>query len=101
MDKSEASKVAIVSIANYSWNLQAYDPQKTWVEPISRIYPTMKDAYMLFSVHNTDPGPSYHQYRRIESATISTILDRLTSVMQEGKIKALTTAEASMLKQEF
>ncbi|NGM74036.1 beta-N-acetylglucosaminidase domain-containing protein [Sphingobacterium sp. SGL-16] len=101
MDKPEASKVAIFSVANYSWNLKAYDSEKTWKEAVDRLYPSMNKAYLLFSAHNTDPGPSYHQYRRLESQAISSVLDGLTESLKEGKIKSLSLEEESVLKKEF
>lgn len=101
MDKPEASKVAVFSIANYSWNLKAYDPKQTWNVAIETIYPEMAQAYKLFSSHNTDPGPSYHQYRREESTTISTILEQQLMALAEGKVTLLSAKEADLLNREF
>lgn len=77
MDKAEASKVAIFSVADYTWNMKAFDSQKSWLRGIHELVPEVNEFYTLFSKHNTDPGPSYHQYRRLESEGISSILDSL------------------------
>lgn len=101
MDKPEASKIAIFSIANYSWNLKAYDPTKTWVQAIELLYSEMESSYKLFSSHNTDPGPSYHQYRREESVSIAPILQNQLIALQEGKAVNLTAEEITLLNKEF
>lgn len=101
MDKPEASKVAIFSIANYSWNLQAYNPQATWLSAIELLYPDMLSSYKLFSSHNTDPGPSYHQYRRDESVKIASIMERQLKALQDGANTALTEEEVRILNSEF
>ncbi|WP_313157505.1 beta-N-acetylglucosaminidase domain-containing protein [Sphingobacterium multivorum] len=77
MDKAEASKVAIFSVADYTWNMQAFNSELSWQQAIHEVVPEVADSYALFSKHNTDPGPSYHQYRRIESQDIGSILDSL------------------------
>lgn len=101
MDKPEASKVAIFSIANYSWNLNAYNSSKTWNYAIEYLYPEMGHAYKLFSTHNTDPGPSYHQYRREESSGISEILLKQSHSLSAGMLSKLSPNEISLLKAEF
>ncbi len=101
MDKPEASKVAIFSIANYAWNLKAYDPAKTWEDVIDLLYPDMAKSYKLFSSHNTDPGPSYHQYRRAESQKIAAILEKQTNSLIEGKSTVLASSDIELLRNEF
>lgn len=77
MDKAEASKVAIFSVADYSWNINSFDSNTSWKRAIHEILPEIETSYSLFSKHNTDPGPSYHQYRRVESDNISVLIDSL------------------------
>lgn len=101
MDKPEASKVAIFSIANYAWNLKAYDPMQTWEYAIDLLYPNMAKAYKLFSSHNTDPGPSYHQYRRAESKSIATILEQQTASLKNSENTRLSAADLAVLQTEF
>lgn len=101
MDKPEASKVAIFSIANYAWNLKAYNPTKTWEDVIDLLYPNMAKSYKLFSSHNTDPGPSYHQYRREESQQIASILQKQSKALLEGKNTVLNASDLAVLNNEF
>lgn len=101
MDKPEASKVAIFSIANYSWNLQGYDAEETWNEAIDRLFPEVSEAYKLFSRHNADPGPSYHQYRRIESPTIGEILDQQVKNIESGSLETFSPQDYQLLSSEL
>ena len=101
MDKPEASKVAIFSIANYAWNLKAYQPEETWKKAIRVVVPEVKDAYELFSLHNADPGPSYHQYRREESGQIAPILVSLTKGLEAQQVHKLDAGTYEQLRQEF
>ncbi|WP_286801744.1 MULTISPECIES: beta-N-acetylglucosaminidase domain-containing protein [Sphingobacterium] len=103
MDKAEASKVAIFSVGDYSWNMQAFNSESSWRQAIHKIVPEVADSYALFSKHNTDPGPSYHQYRRIESQDISRTLDNLlymTPQMTKFPLN-LSKLEMDSLRREF
>lgn len=80
MDKAEASKVAIFSVADYTWNMKAFDSAASWARAIYELVPEVEESYTLFSKHNTDPGPSYHQYRRLESEEVAPLIDSLLAV---------------------
>ena len=101
MDKPEASKVAIFSVANYSWNLKQYDPTQTWDDAISIIHPEIASSYKVFSSHNADPGPSYHQYRREESQKIGAILEKQTKSLIDNKFVSFSTSESAELAEVF
>lgn len=101
MDKPEASKVAIFSIANYSWNLQGYQPMETWKSAIQHVFPEVASAYTLFAEHNTDPGANYHQYRREESWTILPVLKAVKSAIVGQAIQGAASAEKNQLAQTF
>ena len=77
MDKAAASKVAIFSVADFCWNTKAYLPDASWQKGIQQVLPEVAHSYKIFAQNNTDPGPSYHQYRRIESPAIQSVLDTL------------------------
>lgn len=101
MDKPEASKVAIFSVANYSWNLKAYDDKESWNVAINRLFPEIKDEYKIFSSHNADPGPSYHQYRREESANIKSILENKLIELDKENVSPFSFQDYTQLKTEF
>ena len=75
MDKAEASKPDIFSIANYSWNMKAYDAQKTWQAALQSVMPEAPDAFAIFAEHNSDLGPNGHRYRREESVAVRPLID--------------------------
>ncbi|MGL4780734.1 MAG: beta-N-acetylglucosaminidase domain-containing protein, partial [Bacteroidales bacterium] len=46
MDKAEASKVAIFNVANYSWNMENYDPVTSWKQACEYIMPEASEAFL-------------------------------------------------------
>lgn len=103
MDKAETSKVAIFSVADYSWNIRSFDSNTSWIRAIHEILPEIEMSYALFSKHNTDPGPSYHQYRRIESDGISGAIDSLLVVTPQLTAFPIVSSgvDIALLKAEF
>ncbi len=93
MDKAEASKVAIYSVAEYSWNTDQYDGEKEWIEGIKDVMPTSYEAYTTFATHNSDPGVNYHLYRRKESENMKKYVDEF--------YKSKETKDFGTLKAEF
>lgn len=73
MEHPEASKIAIYGVANYTWNMAAFDSQNSWKNAINEVLPEHKDALMLFASHNSDLGPNGHRYRRTESVDFTPI----------------------------
>ena len=64
MEYAEASKVALYSVADYSWNMKSYDPQSSWERAISCLMPDNADAFRVFCEHNVDLGSTAHGLRR-------------------------------------
>ena len=64
MEYAEASKIAIYSIADYVWNMKAFDSDKSWDNSIKDLLPSNADALRLFSEHNSDAGPNVHLFSR-------------------------------------
>ncbi|QNE41961.1 glycoside hydrolase (plasmid) [Hymenobacter sp. NBH84] len=85
MDKAEASKPAIFGVALYSWNMQAYDPQRAWEAASEYVLPGAAEAFRTFSAHNSDPGPNGHRYRRDESAALAPYLRTFQEAYQKGQ----------------
>ena len=98
MDKAEASKVAIFSIANYSWNLKDYDSEESWRKGSALLVPEAAEAFLLFNSHNSDLGPNGHGYRRDESVEMKPIIDSFLSSYKNGDYKQ---ASANRIKDEF
>ena len=64
MEHGEASKLALFGVADYSWNIAAYNPLDNWERAFETIAPEVKDAYRTFAINSTDTKIGY---RRDES----------------------------------
>lgn len=67
MERAEASKIAIYSVADYAWNTKSYNSMQAWENAIKNVMPSDADALRVFAHHNADLGPNGHGYRRDES----------------------------------
>ena len=64
MEYAEASKVSLYSIADYTWNMPAYDAESSWERSLSALMPTCAEAFKVFCENNVDLGPTGHGLRR-------------------------------------
>ncbi len=64
MEYAEASKVSLYSIADYCWNMPAYDAEKSWEDALDELMPTSREAFRFFCENNVDLGKTYHGLRR-------------------------------------
>ena len=64
MEYAEASKVSLYSIADYTWNMPAYDSVRSWERALAALMPTCADAFRVFCENNVDLGPTGHGLRR-------------------------------------
>lgn len=98
MDKAEASKIAIYSVADYAWNTSRYDSRKSWEEAIHDVMPQTAEAFRIFAAHNSDLGKNGHGYRREESVEIKPAADRVITGLLQNDVAA---ADLDQLEQEF
>ena len=64
MEHGEASKLAIYSVADYTWNPSGYNSMDSWERALAELVPKDPEAYRLFAIHNCDAGK---RFRRAES----------------------------------
>ena len=64
MEYAEASKVSLYSIADYTWNMPAYDAVRSWERALAALMPTSADAFRVFCENNVDLGRTGHGLRR-------------------------------------
>lgn len=64
MQHGEASKLALYSVADYTWNPAAYNAIDSWERGLSDLMPDAADAYRTFAIHSAD---TRNGYRRDES----------------------------------
>lgn len=85
MEYAEASKVSLYSIADYAWNMAAYDAQSSWARSFSAIWPTRAEAFKLFCEHNVDLGTTVHGLRREgESLRFKAIAGNFETAIRNG-----------------
>ena len=87
MEHGEASKLALYSVADYTWNTEAYNPIDSWERGLEALAPEVKEAYRLFAIHSCDTETGY---RRIESWETETFT-----------MADYTAEKAAALKEEF
>ncbi len=110
MERAEASKLAIFSVGEYTWNMKTYKSGPSWERAIKTIMPSEAAALRVFASHNSDPGTNYHGYRRDESSEIKPTADRFLKGYADGKFdtkdvdaliaeyKKMIEASSSLLK---
>ncbi len=64
MEHGEASKLALYGVADYGWNIPAYNPMDNWERGLELLMPNAADAYRTFAIHSADTETGY---RRDES----------------------------------
>lgn len=64
MEYAEASKVSLYSIADYTWNMPAYDSVSSWERALGALMPTCAEAFRVFCENNVDLGKTGHGLRR-------------------------------------
>lgn len=87
MEHGEASKLALYGVADYTWNIAAYNPIDSWERSLDEVAPEVRDAYRTFAIHSCDTETGY---RRDESWETETF-----------RIADYTPAQAAALRAEF
>lgn len=64
MEHGEASKLGIYGVADYAWNVAAYNPIDNWERGLEVMMPQAYEAYRTFAIHSCD---TENGYRRDES----------------------------------
>ena len=73
MEHAEASKVGLFGVANYTWNIEAFESHATWEAGMARLYPRHREAMRVFCAHNSYLLPNGHGYFREESVDIAPV----------------------------
>lgn len=87
MEHGEASKLALYGVADYTWNISAYNPVDNWERGIAELAPGAADAYRTFAIHSCDTETGYRRDESWETETFS--------------IAEFTDEQFSRLMQEF
>ena len=76
MEYAETSKISLYGIADYCWNMEAYDYQSNWEKSIKNILPSNHQALRTVALYNKDLGPNGHGFRREEGDELKEIAER-------------------------
>ncbi|MDY6130879.1 MAG: beta-N-acetylglucosaminidase domain-containing protein [Prevotella sp.] len=74
MEHAEASKIALSSVADYTWNMAKYDSARSWQHGLKSTLPDEAEALGVFARHSSDLGKNDHGFRRNESENIAEAL---------------------------
>lgn len=77
MEHAEASKVALYGIADYAWNMKAYDHARDWEKALADLLPESVGALRTFALVSKDLGPNGHGFRREEGDELQPLAARL------------------------
>ena len=87
MEYAEASKVGIFGVADYLWNMKAYDADRAWEGAVKELYPHSTEAFRHFAQDNVDPGANGHRFRlQGESRDIAPVIARFKESLLEGHV---------------
>jgi hyaluronoglucosaminidase len=94
MERAEASKVALYSVADYTWNMHTYNSEQSWKNALADILPLSSNAFQEFANHCSDLGQNGHGFRRDESVDLQPSLKHLLASYGEDKL-ALDTVRTT------
>lgn len=100
MDKPEASKIALFSVADYAWNMKGFDSSNAWKVGIRRLFPECADAVQVLANHNSDPGEEVQQFRHEESVEAAPVLHRFYQQYQKDP-SGVSSAEITAVMNEM
>jgi len=82
MQEAEASKVALFAIADYTWNTEVFNAQKSWEDSFKYIEPDAAEELHILAKHMSDANPN--GLTLSESEDIKNLLDTITSKVNNG-----------------
>ena len=112
MEYAEASKVSLFSIADYTWNMPAYDSNASWEAAMKYLMPNNYEAFRFFCENNVDLGANTHGLRRMDespefvaaketyNSKIATDREAAYAAVGEQFYKLVSTAETLLTTDE-
>lgn len=71
MEHGEASKIALYGVADYSWNVSAYNALDNWERALAELSPEASGALRTFAIHSCDTETGYRRDESWETETFS------------------------------
>ena len=69
MEHGEASKLALYGVADYAWNIGAYNPIDNWERGLQEMAGEAAAAYRTFAIHSCDTETGYRRAESWETTT--------------------------------
>lgn len=88
MNQAEASKVALYSIADYTWNTDEFDYMKSWETSIEKLVPEIKEEFMRFASNTCylkDDGGASGAFEYDESWYLNEKIDALKNAISNNE----------------
>lgn len=85
MEYAEASKIALYSVADYTWNMESYDSLASWNRSMDVILPGGGEYLRTFASHSSALGPNGHGFSREESVELQPALKQMLESYQTGR----------------
>lgn len=85
MQQAEASKTALFAVADYTWNVGAFDKDKSWADSFKYIDPDASEALHTMAKHMQDPNPNGHSLTLQESVDLNPKLEAFKTKYAAGE----------------
>ncbi len=85
MGKAELSKISLFAIADFAWNVDAFDDEQSWLDSFKYIAPEVADEFNTIAYHLSDPSPNQHNFVLAESENIGDELELFLTMFDKGE----------------
>lgn len=86
MQEAEASKVAIFAVADYAWNVKAFDDDKSWKDSFKYVDAQASEALHTLAKHMSNPQPNGHGLVLAESEELQPLINKINEQLTAGKL---------------
>lgn len=100
MQEAEASKVALFAVADYAWNVKAFDDDQSWADSFKYIDSDASEELHTLAKHMSNPQPNNHGLVLAESEELQPIVDAFKQAW-ESQDAAAIAAQGEVLKAEL
>ena len=98
MEQAEANKVGLFGVADYCWNITAFESVSSWHAGVNRLYAQDREAMQVFCNHNSFLLPNNHGYYREESVEVAPVVE---DFIRSLEAEAPDMAAAARVQAEF
>lgn len=93
MQEAEASKVAIFAVADYAWNVKAFDDDQSWEDSFAYIETDAAEELHTLAKHMSDPSPNGHGLVLAESEELQPLIEEFENKLAANQSLAAAGAE--------